>query len=143
MFESRSVAKRTRTADATSHDQLTCADDPVQNTKLARDSRAKSSKNVKHGEVLTEALKDENNHVVISAASALSQIDPAIKDTVPALIAALKDKDIFVRKRATIALGQVGPAAQAAVPALKSMSKSDMNLAVRDSANAAQKKIEK
>jgi hypothetical protein len=93
---------------------------------------------------LSEALKDKDGSVRISAASALHEIDPTTaKDAVPALIETLKDKDLETRHTAASALGEIGPEAKDAVPALKSLSEKDTEPTVRSSAKEALIKIEK
>jgi HEAT repeat protein len=79
---------------------------------------------------LTEALKEEDWEVRISAAKSLGEIgNPA---AVPGLIEALADPDRSMREMAAWALGRIR--STAAVPALSEVSRNDVNWYVRYSA---------
>jgi RNA polymerase sigma factor (sigma-70 family) len=65
--------------------------------------------------LLTEALKDPNENLRISAAVALARIGEPAKSAVPELIRALHDKHNLVRENASVALAEIGVDAVPAV----------------------------
>src|SRR5207245_622837 len=69
---------------------------------------------------LSEALKDSDGHVKVSAALALWKIEGKIDPSVPVLIEILKGEksDSLAPQGAAGALGEIGPPAKAAVPHL-------------------------
>ena len=75
--------------------------------------------------VLCKALNDSDDHVRVSAASALGEIGSKDKHVVEKLTNALRDSDFVVRLAAAGALGRIGPAAKSAIPELKRLERTD------------------
>ncbi|MEG4503476.1 HEAT repeat domain-containing protein [Microcoleus sp. F6_B4] len=72
---------------------------------------------------LISDLQDPNDDVRSSAAEALGNLGPEVKDAVPALTAALQDQSWRVRYNAAEALGKIGQEAKTAIPALVALLK--------------------
>ncbi len=89
--------------------------------------------------------QDENKHVRIHSATALSEmVDSATPEAVPALLEALKDsrnKDEFLQRQIIHALGSIGAQAHEAVPTLTELMH-DSNVDVRSAASLALSQIQ-
>lgn len=94
--------------------------------------------------LLVKAMGSKDASLAITAASALTQIQPrsakAAARAVPVLVAGLTDSLSETRQAAAEALGELGPLARDAVPALQKAT-TDPDKAVRDAAAKALKSI--
>lgn len=100
--------------------------DLEQNTRVkaieALESFGKNGYGEEAAEAIGQALPSDDDHVSLSAASALGAIGPP---ALPVLIEALKNDRASCRRNAAIAIGRMGPVAVASADALSTLCKGD------------------